>query len=420
MQGRLAGLCLCLLRDDHGRGKRGPVLQVEVARLVDLAAEGVEDVAGAAGVRPIGVVARALEYCGHRRLGCREFACEARDGVRLDAANAFRPRGRVSPFPQVGAKPLEALAIVRDEVAVVEVLLDDHAAHCQCHRTVGSRANRHPLVGFLRGLGEAGVDHHQARTLLRCLDQGAALPEPLVGAKIVHAPQDHVARVREVVHRKHVPEERETGGAAILLAARGVGVVVRRPVEIAEQVPEEDGVGVMVAGVCHRLGTPFVANRDELVRDERESLVPRNALELPRLTLGVGAQHRVLEAVGIARQVGTRHAFRAARADVVRRFGVALVVHDLSVAYEKLGRALPRARVAEALDQLGALHGSKPGSQVVDFCIHWLSSPSGLTLFARAPQCLGLRDIMVVLKTSQYAFHATPGCVLRLSPIRIA
>jgi hypothetical protein len=201
--------------------------------------------------------------------------------------------------------------------------------------------------------------------LLLRLDERPALPQALVGAEVVHAPEHHVLRMGEVVHGEDVAEEREAGGAAVLLAARGVRVVVGRAVEVAQEVAEEDGVGIVMAGVRHRFRPPLVADRLQLVGDEREGLVPRDTLELARLPLGVGAQHRELQPVGIARQVDARHALGAARADVVGRFRIALVVHDPAVAHHHFGRALPRAGVAEALHQLRALDLRQPGAQVL-------------------------------------------------------
>src|SRR2546423_1578256 len=78
------------------------------------------------------------------------------------------------------------------------------------------------------------------------------------------------------------------------------------------------------------------------------------------LPFGLGAQHGVLAPPGTARRYPAPHPFRAARADVVRRFGVALVIDDFSVAHHDLGGTLPRTRVTEALDDLRTLDLRKP------------------------------------------------------------
>ena len=82
----------------------------------------------------------------------------------------------------------------------------------------------------------------------------------------------------------------------------------------------------------------------------RFRFVPRCPAESARFTLRIRAQHREFQPIRILRHPPARHPLRASRADVVRRPGVALVVDDPAVAHIHLGRALPRAGVAEALD----------------------------------------------------------------------
>ena len=155
------------------------------------------------------------------------------------------------------AEPVEALAVPGDEVPVEEVPLDDDVAHRQREGPVRAGPDREPLVGLLRGLGEVGVDDHQLAAPLLRLDQLSALPQPLVGTEVVHAPQDHVAGVDEVVHREDVAEQGEAGRTPVLLAPGRMRVHVRAAVEVPEQVPVEDGVRIVVAGERDRLRPPI-------------------------------------------------------------------------------------------------------------------------------------------------------------------
>ena len=329
---------------------------MQIAGLVDLSGDGIEDVAGTAGIVAIGVVAGALEDCGDRRLGGRELNGEAADALGVDAADLGGPLRRVALLLQVIAEALEALAVAIDEVAVMETLIDDHLAHGQRQGAVGTRLDRNPLIGLLGGFREGGVDHHQLAAALLGFEQRAALEQPLVGPQHVHAPEDDVARVGEVMHREDVAKDGQAGRAAVLLAARGVGIHVGRAIEIAQQVMIENGVGVMVTGQGDRLRAVLVRDILQLVGDEAEGLVPGDALELARPPFRAGPQHRIAQAVGILAHPPACHALGAAGADVVRGLGVPFVVDHLAVANIDLRRAGPGTGEAEALDDLCALN----------------------------------------------------------------
>ena len=187
---------------------------------------------------------------------------------------------------------------------------------------------------------------------------------PLIGAEVVHSPQDHVTGVDEVVHRKDMTEQRQARRAPVLLAPRRMRVHVRAAVEVAEQRPVEHGVRVVVAGERHRFRAPPLLDAGQLAGDEIEGLVPGYPAEPARLALRVGAQHRVLQSVRVLSDPPARHSLRAPRADVVRRPGVALVVDDSAVAHVHLGRTLPRTGVAEALHDLRLLDACELAGEV--------------------------------------------------------
>ena len=326
---------------------------MQIARLVDLSGQCREDVAGPRAVVAVGVVARALEQRRTRRLGGRELARQAADGVGVDAAELGRPFRRVALLVQVIAEPLEALAVLVDEILVVQVIVDDLLAHGQGHGGVGSRTDRDPLVGFLGGLGKGGIDHDQLAAALLRLEQSPAFEQALVGAQIVHAPEDDVLRAGEVMHREEVSKGRQAGRAPVALAAHGVAERhIGRAVKLGDQLHHEDRVGIVVRHEADRFRPVLLFDRLQLVGDERQRLVPGNPFELAPLTLGIGPQHGIAQTVRILRQPGARHALCAARADVVRRIGIALVIDDLSIAHIDLGRTGPRAGVTEALDHL--------------------------------------------------------------------
>ena len=217
------------------------------------------------------------------------------------------------------AKSVEALAVSGDEVPVEEVLVDDDAAHRERERAIGAGLDRKPLIGLLRGLGEVGIDDHELAAALLRLDELPALPQTLIGPEVVHSPQDHVAGVDEVMHRKDVAEQREACRTPVLLASRRMRIHVGATVQVPEQMPVEDGVGVVMAGERHRLRSPFLLDIGKPDGDEVEGFIPRCPAKSTRLPFRVGAQHRVFQPIRILRHPPARHPLRAPCSNIVRR-----------------------------------------------------------------------------------------------------
>ena len=84
----------------------------------------------------------------------------------------------------------------------------------------------------------------------------------------------------------------QAGKTPVLLSARGVGVAVRRAVEITQKMPRKRRVGIVVAGIDHRLGPVLFLNLGQLAGDNGERLVPRDSLKLAT-TLGPRALQRI-------------------------------------------------------------------------------------------------------------------------------
>ena len=72
--------------------------------------------------------------------------------------------------------------------------------------------------------------------------------------------------------------------------------------------PIELGIRIVMTGQCDRLWPVLFGDRLQLFCDERIGFIPGDSFELTPLAFRVGAQHRVLEAVRVARHMPTGHA----------------------------------------------------------------------------------------------------------------
>ena len=209
--------------------------------------------------------------------------------------------------------------------------------------------DREPPVG-LGGRGrEARVDGDELRAAREAGGELGDLRGEDVLAQVA-ADQDDELRFLEVerlgraegaAEREHVPDVARPAALreGRLDAVRGaVGLEQRAHEAGADAVGEEP----------HRLGPVLLLDRLQLVGEEVEGLVPRDALELPLAPLA-GAQHRVLQPVGVVEESRARVAPRAQAPLRQRVVGVALDAQDAAVRGDVRDHAAaPEAHLAEA------------------------------------------------------------------------
>ena len=102
----------------------------------------------------------------------------------------------------------KAFAVLGDKLLIIQLFIDDHSTHRQCHGTVCAGPDRHPFISFLCGLREVRINNHQSTTFRLSFNQVTAFPKALIGTQVVHAPKHHILRIDEVMHGKHMTEQR--------------------------------------------------------------------------------------------------------------------------------------------------------------------------------------------------------------------
>ena len=257
-----------------------------------------------------------------------------------DAADLRDPRRGVF-LEHALLQRLEANRVLRDVVAIDQVLGDQDVHHAERQRAVGAGQQRDVLAALLRRQAAVGIDRDQlgaaALGLLR------ARPEVQVGDDRVGAPDQDQLRLVEAlrVHAVAAAERRLDAGLAGRRAQRALELRGAQPVEEAP---------VHRAVLQHAHGAGVAARQDGLRilgggrlqarRDLVERLVPADAAE-PAFAFLANSLLRIQEPVG--------------------RIGALEVVRDLG-AQRALGER--HRRVALDLDGDAVLHRHQHGAGV--------------------------------------------------------
>ena len=160
----------------------------------------------------------------HPGLGRGELRRVLRVEGLEDLFEALEGLGLVRMFLAQELLPVDPLP---HELAVVEILLEQHVAHGQQHRGFGAGPGGHPVVGLGRGVGQPGVDDADLGAPLLGLDDALGVGVEVVPGLQVRAQHQHEARVGMI----------------------GRGTVDAAPERVAGPGPGGAHVGVAVVGI---------------------------------------------------------------------------------------------------------------------------------------------------------------------------
>ena len=254
----------------------------------------------------------------------------------------------------VGPDQVRGVRARLQELAVVELVLEDHAVHqAEGERAVRAGADRHPLVGLRRSRRHPRLDgddphaaHPRVGHPLRRAGQVQVAGEAVAGADldpvvaVLVVVDDREARVGDAV-------DRVVGRAAVLAdGAEEVGGAERRRPR-----PVEDAVEV--AARHQQLARVGLADRLQLLGDEVHRLVPGDLLPAridAGALLGIRPHHRRLDALRVVQAEHPDVSLGAELPHVVRVARVALDLRDDAVLDVDEDAAGVQAHLADALD----------------------------------------------------------------------
>ena len=265
------------------------------------------------------------------------------------------------------AQLVEAVAVLFDELPVVEPLVDHYPHPAERHRGVGAGPERQPDVAAARRCRFARVDHDVDVLLLERVGHRLVADQPVVVAgAFLRAPFDDASGVGvEIRHRDGVPRFAGVLAGGRHLADRDPGPVAEiadgDDVGRAEQVGEtRDDVGVVDTGAApesHRLGAVALLRLLHLLGDQGERLVPARLAPLSGAAFA-GADQRAVEPVGVVELLDRgRPRLRAQQPLVDRVREIAEHAPDGAVHLLDDGAA---AAMAHAADRLEAFHEVAP------------------------------------------------------------
>jgi hypothetical protein len=226
-------------------------------------------------------------------------------------------------------------------LVVLPVVLEDVPQHAEQERDVGARADAHVVVGLGRRAREArvdddhlrarllGVQHVQQRHRMRLCGIAADVERAL---RVLHV----VIRIR---HRAVAPRVRDAGDSRGVTDARLMIHVVRA--EERHELAQQVRLLVALLGAAdpeHGIGARLLADREQLVADLVDRLLPRDLL-----VLAVDELHRRLEPMLAVAVLANRRALGAMRTEVQRRIEHRLLPHPHAVLDDGVDRAADRA-----------------------------------------------------------------------------
>ena len=132
----------------------------------------------------------------------------------------------------------------------------------------------------------------------------------------------------------------------------------------------KNSIGIVVAGKCYCLRSPFIGNAGEFIGNELKCFIPGNLFELSPFTFWVCPQQWVRKAIRVLTDIPTRHPLGAPCPDIIRRFRVAFLIDDLAVTHKNFRRTLPWAGVAEALDDFRTFYLGKSSAKILGHLVH--------------------------------------------------
>ena len=109
-------------------------------------------------------------------------------------------------------------AAALDEVPVVQILLDDHVGHGECHHGLRPRPQRNPLVSILAGQGEPRCQKYHPALGPVVVHSGHGCKSPVIlyggepGLEEVGTERKHQSSLGEIVGRQPVSPKRDAGG----------------------------------------------------------------------------------------------------------------------------------------------------------------------------------------------------------------
>ena len=278
-----------------------------------------------------------------------------------DGGDAVRREAR----QHLAFDPVEAKRVLRDVLAVAQLVAHQDVHDAEGQRGVGADADRDVPVGNLRRSRAARIDHHELHAALA--DLLDLRPEMHVGGEQIGAPADHQVGLdhrfrigaadrphRDVPRRlaatvAHRAGPQPAGAHRVEQPVRQAAVhqALMRAVAVAEQRQRS------------RLGDDGLPARRDLV----ERLVPGDRRELA-FALRADAAQRRGEALGRMHQFGVAVDLGAGKAGGERLVGIALDAHHASV----LDMRKQRAHVGTIVrtDHADGFHASSPKQQATD------------------------------------------------------
>ena len=246
---------------------------------------------------------------------------------------------------------------VFDEVLVIGIGFDQAAAEAEGHGTVGTGTGLEMDIGHLLGHGRDTRVNADVLDLAAFLGIAEAVVTDRGGPGKVVAPDD-----ADLGLARGTGAAGGQGGSSMplrtvdqlggeldrLIAGGGLGAHVRRTEGVGKTLQRAARLLRVAGGEENLLGAILFLDAVELLGDGLESLFPGDLLPLSGLTLGIGALHRMKQAVGI---VDLLNGGDALGADVlVGIVGALLHPIDLAFLHDDLQTA---ARAVVALNAVG-------------------------------------------------------------------